>query len=109
MAERPLDFLTQYVLDVLAQLDLGDMTEQERQKYVPQLVAQVEYRLGVRFMEQIPEDKVEDFGQMLDGDKGAQEWAAFWKSIIPEFDVQVKEVLDSFLEECKTIFAKTTA
>jgi hypothetical protein len=44
------DFLTEYVLELLKQNGLGNLSDEQKNAYVPQVLAPVEQRLGLELL-----------------------------------------------------------
>lgn len=92
-------------MSVLTQLGLGDIGDEERKKYLPRLVHQIEYRLGAALLPLVPDSAAPEFEKLLDADADAQTWLDFWKRSLPNFEDEVKKVLANFAKECQTILA----
>lgn len=101
------DFLTTYILGLLDHLNLGDMTEEQRQAYIPRLIHEVEFRLGEKFVSQLDPKYGDEFAALLEReDAKPEEWGNFWKKSIPNFEEQVQEALAAFAEECEEILKR---
>lgn len=101
------DFLSEYLLELLSAIGLGDLNEEQKQMYMPKLRAELEYRFGEHFLPQLDESRAEEFTALLKNQSATPEnWQAFWKASIPNFDEQVKEVLAAFADECREVFTR---
>lgn len=103
----PLSFAEQQVMEVLKQNGLGQISEANKQAYVPQLAAEVEYRLGLELMPKLNEAQAKECADLMDDEQAtAETWAAFWRSAIPDFDSVVQRVLEKFSADCQKLLAK---
>lgn len=110
MPTQQFDFMSEYVEDLLKKLDFGEMTQEELDDYVPQLVAQAEARLGAALLPLIPEKFGNRFADLLEEDSTSRaDWLAFWHEAVPNFDEQVKKVLQDFGKECARILNPLSA
>ncbi len=97
-------FLEDYILKVLEQSGLGELTEENRNKFLPQLVAKAEYNIGIALMPKLSEEDAGKFATMMEDQSITSEaWQDFWKKAIPDFDKIVQEVLIDFGKQCKTL------
>jgi len=97
-------FLEEYILQVLDQSGLGQLTEENRNKFLPQLVAKAEYNIGLALMPKLSEDDAVVFAEMM-GDESidSQQWQNFWKKAVPDFDQVVQTVLIDFGQQCRSL------
>jgi len=101
------DFLTDYVLKLLEENGLGDLTDEQKNVYVPQLLGQVEQRLGLALMPKLDDAQLEQFTALVNkSGAGPAEWEAFWKGAIPTFEQDVQNVLTEFGGKVKEILGK---
>lgn len=99
------DFLIEYVLSLLETNNINLSVEQKGM-YVPQLLAQVEMRLGLKLLPKLNDEQKEAFTDLTNSKNTTpQEWEKFWHESVPTFDEDVKEVLVEFAEEAKQILA----
>lgn len=97
--------LEEYALSVLEQLDLADMDKDQRAKYLPRIVHNIEYRLGAALLPLVPDSEAGEFQRLLDTDADAKTWTEFWQRVVPNFKQQVQKVLENFSLECQQILA----
>ncbi|OGH64414.1 MAG: hypothetical protein A2821_02750 [Candidatus Magasanikbacteria bacterium RIFCSPHIGHO2_01_FULL_41_23] len=110
MPDQKFDFMIEYIQELLKKLDLGDMTKEELDDYVPQLVVQAEARLGAAMVPLISEKFGNRFADLLEKDSTSrEEWLKFWHEAVPNFDDQVKKVLQDFSQECVRILNPLSA
>ena len=100
------DFLEQFIVELLAQSGFGQLTEAQRLAYVPQLVAQAQERLGVELLPRLTDEQLEEFAAMVEKDGVTpEEWKTFWTGAVPNFDEEVKKVLQTFAADVRRIAA----
>lgn len=105
MAVTPkFDFLIEYILALLEENKI-ELTDEQKKVYVPQILAQVELRLGLKLLPQLTDEQKDKFAKMVNQEAGPQEWSKFWHEAVPAFDDDVKEVLMGFAEKTKQILA----
>jgi len=101
------DFLTDYVLKLLEENGLGDLTDEQKSIYVPQLLGQVEQRLGLALTPKLSDAQLDEFTALVNKQGVAPaEWEAFWKGAIPTFEQDVQNVLLEFSGKVKEILGK---
>jgi hypothetical protein len=94
-----------YALSVLEQLDLGGMNTHERERYLPRLVQQIEYRLGAALLPLVPDTAAGEFETLMQTDATPDAWLSFWQTQVPNFSELVQKTLHDFVAECKTILS----
>lgn len=100
------DFLIEYVLALLEENNII-LDDEQKKMYVPQILAQVELRLGLQMLSKLNEGQKKQFSELLDNPKTSPEqWNRFWHDSIPTFDAEVKSVLLAFAEKVKTIMSQ---
>ncbi len=105
MAQQPTDFLEKYILETLQKNGLDNLSETNKQIYLPQLMLQAQQRIGMALMAKLDEKNTEKFVKMMEqGDEYSwEQWQQFWKQAVPSYETVVRETLDTFGEECKAI------
>lgn len=99
------DFLIEYVLALLEENKIT-LTEEQKKIYVPQIMAQVEMRLGLKLIPQLDGKQTEKFVKLTNnGSASSEEWKKFWYDSVPNFADQVKETLVEFSEKTKQLLA----
>ncbi|HLC69454.1 MAG TPA: DUF5663 domain-containing protein [Patescibacteria group bacterium] len=99
-------FLEQYILEVLAQNGLDNLNEELKKSYLPQLMVEAEYRLGLALMPKLNETQVDEFMAFVEKGADGEEMMKFWQAAVPDFQEQVKETLLKFSEEVSGILTK---
>ena len=90
------NFLVDYVLRLLTDNDIR-LTEEQQKMYVPQLLSQVELRLGLELLPKLNDLQKNQFAAMTnDEHTTAEEWKDFWMASVPTFEEDVKMVLQTF-------------
>lgn len=104
-SSQPVYFLHEYAEKVLADLGLGDMNKEEKERYIPQLTHQIEYRLGAALLPLVPNSAAPEFQKLLEAEATAEDWQNFWRATVPQFETVVASVLQDFAGECKKILS----
>lgn len=98
------DFLYQRIQKILDENGFENLTEETRDQYLPQLVAEAERRLGVAVLPLLTEDSAKVLvGLMKDEKTTAEEMQTFWTTYIPDFENVIQTALDNFATEVKGI------
>lgn len=106
MAQTQVDFLSDYIVQLLQENDM-QLTEQQMNFYVPQLLSQLEQRIGMELLPKLDEEKMDAFSRLLDRPAATtEEWQEFWYMAVPKFDDEIKMILLSFAEDVKRLLAK---
>lgn len=99
------DFLIEYVLALLEENKI-DLSEEQKKIYVPQILAQVEMRLGVKLLPQLDGKQTDMFVKLSNNESATpEEWKNFWHESVPTFDADVKDILVEFAEKTKQLLA----
>jgi hypothetical protein len=105
MAEKTaqFDFFAEYVLGLLESFGLGGMTEEQLNTYLPQLVAQLEQRVGLALLPKLSDTDGDTFARMVNTPGLAgKDWQEFWYKSVPNFEEELHKILLDFKEEMKT-------
>mgnify|MGYP006307534713 CR=1 FL=1 len=101
------NFLEEYIKGVLMEIGIGELTEENRNKFMPQLISEAQYRLGLALTPHIPDEKMEEFTKMVDNEEeDPEKWKDFWEDAVPDYKDIVSETLDKFAKDCKTILSQ---
>ncbi len=99
------DFLIEYVLALLEENKIS-LAEEQKKIYVPQIMAQVEMRLGLKLLPQLNDKQTDKFVKLSNNENTSpEEWKNFWHDSAPNFEEKVKEVLVEFTEKTKQLLA----
>jgi len=99
------DFLTEYVLEILEQNNI-QLTEEQKDLYIPRLLTQVEQRLGLELVPKLTEEQLVSFNSLLEKEHTTSlEWETFWKQALPTLEEDVKGILNIFADEVRQILA----
>ena len=102
-ATRQFDFLIEYVLALLDENKLN-LTDEQKKMYIPQLLAQVELRLGADLLPKLSATHKEQFAALANNQNTSPEqWKGFWHAAVPTFEEDVKTVLMKFAERVRQI------
>lgn len=76
--------------------------------YMPQLLGQLDERIGYTLVPKIKESHEARFAELVDAEDTDQAtWAVFWKEAVDDFEGVVGQVLKDFVEEMKGILVRT--
>lgn len=103
--QPPKYFLEEYAEKVLDNLGIAHLTEIERKRFLPQIVTNLELRLGDALLPYVPDSSASEFRNLMEKEAAPDEWMFFWKKNVPDFETVVARVLKEFAEESKAIFA----
>jgi len=107
MANMNMDFLTEFVLKILEENSMGDLTAEQKNVYVPRLQAQLEERIGLELLPKLDKEQMENFVELTNRETATpEEWKNFWYNSIPNFEEELQLVLVKFAEEVKKILTK---
>jgi len=99
------DFLIEYVLALLEENGI-ELTDDQKKIYVPQILAQVEMRLGLELLPKLSDDQKTTFAKLANTEgTSAESWRKFWYQALPSFEEDIKNVLIDFSEKVKQILA----
>jgi len=105
--KKEYSFLDEYISEIIKNSKVGALSEENEKIYLPQLVAQAEVRLGSALMPKLDDKSAEEFTKLLNNEMStSEEWQAFWRKSVSDFDEVVSKILIDFAEECKVILAK---
>ncbi len=104
--EKQFTFLEEYILGVLSQNGLDKLPEELQKFYLPQLMVEAEYRLGLALMPKLNEAQVDEFMSLVEKEADGKEMMNFWEEAVPNFQDLVKETLLKFSEEVSSILTK---
>lgn len=104
-AQQPKYFLEEYAEKVLVDLGITNLTEIERKRFLPQIITNIELRLGDALLPHVPDTSASEFRSLMEKETAPDEWMSFWKKTVPNFEALVARVLKEFAEESKKIFA----
>ena len=103
------DFFTGYVEDVLAKTDIGELSAEQKNVYIPQLVALLEERVGLELVPKLNEARMKQFAELVGKETTPAEWGSFWQTAVPNFSEEMKKILASFAGQVKHILAASAA
>jgi len=100
------DFLTSYVLQLLEEHGMGDLTDEQKRFYVPQLLSHVERRIGMALLPRLNDEQTEEFTRLANTDTTPEQWKAFWYGAFPQFEQEITQILADFSNSVKNILSK---
>lgn len=100
------DFLKGYVEALLIQNGFDNLSEQQKEIYVPQILGHLEQRIGIEMLPKLSEEKIKVFAKLLEKESTSPEdWKDFWYGSVENFEEEVKQILLAFAERVKQILA----
>jgi RimJ/RimL family protein N-acetyltransferase len=100
-------FLAGFVEEAIAQSGIGNLSEEQKKYYIPQITALLEERIGLELLPKLSDKQMEDFAEMAASDAAtAEQWKAFWEKNIPNFDEEMKRILADFAAQTKASLGK---
>ncbi len=90
------NFLGEFVVEILKKNGFVNLTDSQKQVYVPQFTGLLEERIGIELVPKLSAEKMKIFVGLLDKTISAEEWKKFWYSSIPNFEEEMKKVLSAF-------------
>ncbi len=91
------DVLEQFILKLLADNGLGNITDDQRAIYVPKLLSQLEQRIGIELMPKLSEPHLDKFSALIDDTQTTPEtWQAFWHEAVPDFEQALQDIMEEF-------------
>lgn len=103
MPTQPQYFLEEFAEQMLAQLGLDNLSQVEREQFLPSIVHNLEMRLGDALLPLVSDSAAPAFRALVSSDSTSEQWLDFWHKTVPNFDDVVKRVLVDFAEESKAI------
>ena len=98
-------FLIDYILKLLEDNKIN-LDEDQKKRYVPQMLAQLEVRLGLELIPKLNDAQKENFAKLVNDEKSTPEaWKKFWYTV-PSFEEDVKRVMTTFAERVREILSK---
>ena len=105
-AHLQFNFLTEYVQRLLELNGLGNLTPEQQARFVPQLVRQVQERLGMEMVPRLTDEQAEEFVNIANNPATTvNDWKNFWEGAFPDFQTQVEHILTEFAAETRDILS----
>ncbi len=101
----PQDFFTGYVEELLVKSDIGELTAEQKNVYIPQLVGLLEERVGLELTPKLDEARMKQFAELVDAETSPDTWSKFWQGAVPNFQEELKRILGDFAGQVKSILA----
>lgn len=90
-------FFADYVERVLFSCGLTTLTPAQKQRYIPQITALLEERVGLELLPKLSKDQIERFMEMADDPATTPEkWKNFWYGALPNFEEEMARILSQF-------------
>lgn len=103
-ATSQFDFLYQHIQRILDENGFENLTEETRNQYLPQLVAEAERRLGVAVLPHLTEETAKELMQLVEsGNATPEQMQTFWTNNIPDFEALIQKTLGEYAQEIKQI------
>lgn len=96
------DFFVEYVEKILPRLGFNDLSEKQKEYYIPQIASLLQERVGLELLPRLNDEQLREFSGLVDSiNTTPAEWREFWQAAIPNFEGEVAHILDSFTEDMK--------
>lgn len=92
--------LQQYVQKLLEDI-MGELSDEHRKQFVPEVASQLEERVGLMLLPMLSKEQLKDFATLLDGEPTDEKIVTFWKESIPKFEEELERIVNSFAEDVK--------
>lgn len=97
------DFLTDYVVEVLKKNNLN-LSEEQMNMYVPKFLSLLEQRIGLELLPKMDQEKADAFAELVDTPNATPEdWQHFWTMAVPNFEEEIKTILASFATDVERL------
>ena len=105
MASSQIDFLAGYIEALFQQLGFSELSEEQKNVYIPRFTALLEERIGLELLPQLDEMQLDRFVELIDKRElsDAQTWSEFWHGAITNFDEKVGNILKEFSLSAKSL------
>lgn len=98
-----LEFMEDYINELLEANNVN-LTDDQKQVYVPQIMIQAEQRIGLELLPKLSEEHLDEFNMLMEKDGTSdEEWRIFWNKARPHIEDDVKEILTRFAEEVRGV------
>ena len=98
--QTPVDFMQLFVEQLLDQLGFAELSDESRQPYMVQFIAELERRIGLALEAELNETDITALNDLLaSGEVSADQMTAFWQSRVPEYDSIVNDAMASFARD----------
>ncbi len=96
------DFLRSFIEGAIEDAGIESLSEETKDQYVPQFVAEAERRIGLALIPKLEESSADELKGLFEVENPDQETVQnFWKTHVPDFDQVVKKTLEDFAVELK--------
>ncbi len=98
----PEENLRKFVLGVLEEAGIEDLTKEQKKEFLPKLVTHAEYKIGQALIPELSEEAAKEFTELQRQEEmDPQAWKDFWEKNVDNYDEIVTKALDDFATECK--------
>ncbi len=98
MGSSQIDFLSGYIEALFTQLGFNDLSEEQKNVYIPRFTALLEEKIGIELLPQLDDAQLDRFVELIDKRElsDAKTWSEFWHGAITNFDEKVGNILKEF-------------
>lgn len=94
------NFLEECIDALFTETNLSILSPEQKAAYRPQFLSALETRLGNSIMPRLSKEQLDEFVLLIDNSEAKeQEWNAFWNRSIPNFEEEVKKIVQEFSQE----------
>lgn len=105
--DQQFDFLYLRIQQILDQSGFAHVSEETRDMYLPQFVAEAERRIGLAVMPLLNEDSAKELAELIKNADTTtpEQMQQFWQTYVPNFPELVDSTLTAYAEEIKQILS----
>lgn len=108
MPQPQFDFLKNFIEKLFDDSGFGGLDEVSRKQYITLFTTEAERRLGLALMPLLSQQHAKELVRLIETSEiTPQQLAEFWKKAVPDFENVVKNTLQSYAEEFKSLLAKS--
>lgn len=100
MSKYKTDFLNTFVLDVLKEHGTGDLTEDQKETFVPFFVLYIQRQIGETLVSKLDDDGLDHITDLLkDHSTSLEEWFNFFNTQIDNIQNEFDSIMEAFKKQ----------
>ncbi len=105
--DQQFDFLYMRIQQILDASGFETVSEETRDMYLPQFVAEAERRIGLAVMPLLNEQSAKELAELIKNSDTTtpEQMQQFWQTYVPNFPEVVDATLNAYAEELKQILS----
>ncbi len=97
MSKNQTPFLEEFIINVLEENGIKDLTQEQKNVYIPEFSLRVYRRMGDTLISELDDKQLDQLSDLLSDPKATPEtWYQFWQASIDDFTKQFMNVLMEF-------------